>query len=404
MLTIANGCRATLDWDDYNGKQPVNSRLRLQTTLNHKEPDRVALDIGATGMTGIHINAYRRLREHIGLPPNDDISFYEMSQQIVRIDEDVYERLGIDVRPVSPGPAATDRLEFIDLGEDTAYYNEWGVGARKPKDGGLYYSMFDHPLAGAQTVAELEAYPWPDPLDSGRFIGMRQRAKMLAEMDSGITLGWFFGGILESAGWVRGVQQTLMDLALNVKFIETMLDKILEIKLAYWEAALAEVGDNVDAVIELEDLGTQKNLLISPRMYRKYLKPRHKRLFDLIHSQSEAKIFLHSCGAIRPLIPDLIEVGVDILNPVQVSAAGMDTRELKREFGNQLTFWGGGVDTQRILDKGTPQEVGDDVRRHVEDLAPGGGFVFAAVHNIQGDVPPENIMAMWEALQQYGVY
>ena len=159
-------------------------------------------------------------------------------------------------------------------------------------------------------------------------------------------------------------------------------------------------------VVEADDLGTQERPLISPDLYRKRIKPRHRRIFETIRKASAHKVFIffHSCGSIRELIGDLIEIGVDALNPVQVSAKGMDTKRLKAEFGGELCFWGGGVDTQRVLPYGSPRQVKDEVRRRIEDLAPGGGFVFSAVHNIQADVPPENIMAMWEALQEYGVY
>jgi uroporphyrinogen decarboxylase len=168
---------------------------------------------------------------------------------------------------------------------------------------------------------------------------------------------------------------------------------------------LEEVGDLVDVAVEYDDLGWQSGLLVSAEMYRRYVKPRHKELFNFIKARSHAAVFLHTCGAVYELIPDFIETGVDILNPLQVSAAGMgDTRRLKQEFGDKLTFWGGGVDTQGVLPGGTPEEVKDEVKRRIADLAPGGGFVFSAVHNIQPDVPPENTMAMWEAWKEYGAY
>ena len=176
--------------------------------------------------------------------------------------------------------------------------------------------------------------------------------------------------------------------------------------MKYWEHALKLVGQNVMIVSEADDLASQNRLLIAPEIYRKLIKPRHARLFSFIKKQAAVpvKIFYHSCGAVSPLLPDLIESGIDILNPVQVSARDMNTRELKRQFGRDLTFYGGGIDTQRVLPRGTPGEVRDEVRRRIDDLAPGGGFIFAAVHNIQADVPPENILAMREALQEYGVY
>jgi len=182
------------------------------------------------------------------------------------------------------------------------------------------------------------------------------------------------------------------------------MEKVMELKMAYWEIALREVGDYADVVGEADDFAGQFRMLISPAMYRRIVKPLHKELFDFIHARTKAKLFFHSCGAIRPVISDLIEIGVDILNPVQVSATGMDSAELKREFGKDVTFWGGGVDTQNVLGSGSPEEVRADTHRRIEDLASGGGFVFATVHNIQGNVPPENIMAMWETLQEYGIY
>jgi uroporphyrinogen decarboxylase len=178
----------------------------------------------------------------------------------------------------------------------------------------------------------------------------------------------------------------------------------LELKMAYWDKMLAEVGDIADAVLESDDMGSQIDMLFSPAMYRRLVKPRHKLLYDFIKSRTKAKIFFHSCGAIRKVLPDLIEVGIDILNPVQVSATGMDSADLKRDFGKDLTFWGGGVETQQVLSRGTVQEVKDDVHRRIDDLAPGGGFVFATIHAIQANVPPENVLAVWEALRQYDRY
>jgi uroporphyrinogen decarboxylase len=179
---------------------------------------------------------------------------------------------------------------------------------------------------------------------------------------------------------------------------------MVELKMAYWENALVEGGDFVSAIVEADDMAGQNGMLISLQTYRNIVKPRHKKLFDFIKSRTRAKIFFHSCGAVRKVIPDLIDAGIDVLNPVQVSAAGMDSAELKREFGKYITFWGGAVDSQNVLETGSVQQVKDDVRRRIEDLAPGGGFVFAPVHNIQCTVPPENVAALWETLHEYGTY
>ncbi|MCB0059690.1 MAG: hypothetical protein KDE45_21775, partial [Caldilineaceae bacterium] len=176
------------------------------------------------------------------------------------------------------------------------------------------------------------------------------------------------------------------------------MDTIIDLKLAYWEVALPLVGDYADVVQEADDLAGQFGLLINPETYRKIIKPRHKKIMDFIKARTDAKIFFHSCGAIREIIPDMIEIGIDIINPVQVSAVGMESSALKRDFGKDMTFWGGLVDTQGVFTTGTPDEVREEVRRRIDDLGANGGFVAAAVHNIQANVPPENIMAMWETL------
>jgi uroporphyrinogen decarboxylase len=209
------------------------------------------------------------------------------------------------------------------------------------------------------------------------------------------------------------MENCLVMMASAKKLAGALFDKLLELKLAFWEMALPQLADPsagsgqavVDVVTQADDYGTQTSQFISPRMFRKQLKPRLKTLFERIKQLApNAKRFFHSCGNVRPLLPDFIEIGVEILNPVHIRAMNTEPAALKREFGDELVFWGGGVDTQAVLPTGTPQEVKDDVRRNIEALAPGGGFVFNTVHNIQADVPPQNIIAMWEALQEYGVY
>ena len=236
---------------------------------------------------------------------------------------------------------------------------------------------------------------------------MAERADdLLNRRHKAYVLGRNAPGIWEVALWLRGFENFFCDMAENPDFAGALMDLICEVKMKYWQKALALVGPNVLMVSEADDLASQNALLCSPAMYRRFIKPRHARLFAFIKQQAQVpvKIFYHSCGAVAPLLPDLIESGVDILNPVQVSAMGMDTRELKRRFGQDLTFYGGGVDTQHVLPHGTVQEVRDEVRRRLDDLAPGGGFIFNTVHNIQADVPAENIMAMWETLREFGVY
>ena len=383
----------------------MNSRDRVNMALNHQEPDRIPLDLGATVLTGIHIDAYQKLREYLGLSLRDAPPVLDMKQQLAVVEDDVRDFFKVDARNVASRSSESVEIEIKDMGDSTFFYDEWGIGWRKPKQSGLYYDMFDHPLDKVTSQDDIKPYPWPDPVDAVRFEGLGQKAFHTAEQEKqAVVLGGLCAGVMEIAAWLRGFNNYFMDFAANPDLLGFLMDKVVDLKIAYWEKALAEAGEYVDVVQEADDFAGQFRMLISPETYRRVAKPRHRKLFDFIHAHTNARIFFHSCGSIRPVIPDLIEIGVDILNPVQVSATDMDSADLKKEFGNNITFWGGGVDTQNVLGNGTPDQVRDDVRRRIENLAPGGGFVFATVHNIQPNVPPENIMAMFETLQEYGAY
>jgi len=388
------------------GRDNWTSRGRVEAALSHREPDRVPFDLGGSVLTGIHEQAYRRLRRYLGLP-EVEIETEDDKQQLAAVHEDVKQQLGVDVYGLNPGKARSFTKPYWSEDGYVKTRDEWGIEWWKPQDGGLYYDMRVHPLAGVERVEELRGFPWPDPLDPGRYEGLSDRAdELMNARHVAYILGRNAPGIFEIALWMRGMEDYYCDLIANRPLAEALLDIVCEIKMKYWARALELVGENVLMVSEADDLGGQDGPLISPELYREVIKPRHTKLFSFIrkHAARDVNIFFHCCGAVSSFIPDLIESGIDILNPVQVSAAGMDTRELKRAFGKDITFYGGGVDTQRVLPRGTPDEVRDEVRRRIEDLAPGGGFIFTTVHNIQADVPPENIMAMWEALQEYGVY
>ena len=382
----------------------MNGRERVLMALAHREPDHVPLDIGGSDCSGITKRAYGGLARYLGFP--EEAPICERLQQLVTPSEEMLGRLRVDVRTVYPKPPSTFGFVLQDTGRYRAFTDEWGVEWAMPKENGLYYDMIGHPLEDVDDVAEVEAHSWPHGGDRGRIQGLRDEIKDLAERsDAVICLQPMYGGIFEAAGWLRGYDKFYLDLVWNPDLVDAMMDHTLRVRLEYWDLILSEVGDLVDVVCECDDLAGQTNLLISPAMYRQYVKPRHRQLFSFIGERTQAPLWFHSCGAIYDLIPDLLETGINILNPVQVNAANMgDTARLKREFGDALVFWGGGVDTQRVLPTGSPQEVSDEVRRRMDDLAPGGGFVFAAVHNIQADVPPENVMAMWEAWDRYGAY
>jgi uroporphyrinogen decarboxylase len=383
----------------------MNSRERVETALNHKEPDRVPSDLGGTVLSGLNHDLYRRLRRHMGLP-EVDVRIADIVQQIAVVDDDVRDAFKVDVRDVAPRSSANFNIGIQDdMPDYTHFYDEWGIGWKMPKVGGLYYDMFHHPLRGDITTSSIDQYPWPNPVDPARFDGLKERARHAAEVEGqAVVIGGLCAGIMEMVAWMRGYEDYFRDFAWNATLMEYFLDKMVELKMAYWEKALAEGGGHVTAVVEADDMAGQNGMLISLQTYRKIVKPRHKRLFDFIKSRTQARVFFHSCGAVRKVIPDLIETGIDILNPVQVSAVGMDSAGLKRDFGRELTFWGGAVDAQNVLGTGSVQQVQDDTRKRIDDLAPGGGFVFAPVHNIQANVPPENVVAVWDALREHGGY
>ncbi len=384
----------------------MNARERVKLALNHKEPDRIPFDLGGTVLTSVHLNAYRKLRQLLGLP-EVDVRVMDIFQQIAEVDDDVRQKLGVDVRNVAPRSSATFNIEIntTDLPGYDFFHDEWNIGWRKPKDGGFFYDMFDHPLAGATTIDDIKKFRWPDPTDPARFVGLAESARHVADdLGEAVILGGMAAGYFELTCWTRGYAKVYPDMVNNVEWLTYLMDTIIDIKLAYWEIVLPLVGDYADVVQEADDVAGQFGLLMSPEFYRRIIKPRHKRIFDFIKARSNAKIFYHCCGAIREIIPDLIEIGVDIINPVQVSAAGMDSKQLKKDFGKDITFWGGLVDTQGVFTDGTPAQVRDEVRRRIDDFGADGGFVGAAVHNIQSNVPAENILAMWQALQDYGVF
>ncbi len=375
-------------------------RERIRAALAHRETDRLPFDLGGTRLTGIHVRAYARLRPALGLQPGEP-RVGDLTQQLAEMEPDVLDALGCDVRNVAPRAASTYRREFREDGEHRWFIDEWGVGRRIPLRDGLYYDSFAPPLAGEPDDATIDGFAWPDPADPARYEGMADEARQHADEGRAVHVGSICGGLTEGLFKMRGFEDGYMDLAAEPARAKRVMERILEIKLAYWERVLPMLGDAVDVVGEADDLGGQTRPLFSPATYRSLVKPLHRELFDYLHARTDAKVFFHTCGSVRELIPDLVEVGVDVLNPVQVSAVGMDTAELKREYGRDLVFWGGGVDTQRVLGRGTPDEVRAEVRRRIADLAPGGGFVFAAVHNVQPDVPAENILAMHGAAREW---
>jgi uroporphyrinogen decarboxylase len=378
----------------------LTPRERLLTALEHREPDRIPLDLGSTQVTGIHVVAYRRLRDYLGLPAVAP-RICDVVQGLALPDDDVVERLGVDVRGLFPLNSHNWKIDLFDAGSCLAFVDEWGMTQHRPKDDGLYFSVVKSPLDRADlTVEDVRAHPWPDTGDPRRIEGLRGIAQAYREQGRAVMIKGVLAGIFEMSQRVRGMERLMVDLVSDESLACAILDTMVELKLRFWEMALPCLGGLVDVVSEADDYATQVSQLISPRMFRRIFKPRLQAVFSRIHQLApHAKLFFHSDGNIRPILPDLIEAGIDILNPVHITATGMEPAALKRDFGRDVCFWGGGVETQTVLPFGTPQDVGDNVRRNVDALAPGGGYVFNTIHNIQADVPPENIMAMIEALR-----
>jgi len=383
----------------------MTHRERVITALEHREPDRVPLDLGSTHVTGISAVALGSLRSYLSLPEAaptivDDV------QGIALPEDDIMQRFGVDTRGLFPVTSNNITVPLVDADANWEYVDEWGLVHHRPKDGGLYFSLVRSPIAEQTTTVEaVNGHRWPWAGDVSRIEGLRAQAESYRANGYPVVLKGLSAGLCEVAIRIRGMENFLVDLMLDEAVTAALLDRILELKVEFWHMALAHLGDVVDIVLEADDYGTQDSQLVSPDRFRTVFKPRLAQLFGGIKQAApHVRLLFHSCGSVRPIIPDLIEIGVDILNPVHVAAAGMEPAGLKRDFGDALCFWGGGVDTQGVLPHGTPQQVSDDVRRNVEALAAGGGYVFNTVHNIQADVPPQNIVAMYDALMEVGRY
>jgi uroporphyrinogen decarboxylase len=368
-------------------------RERLLAAVDHREPDRVPL--GAYTMTDV---CYRNLRRHLGLPERPMQYSGDVSDVVVP-HEDVLTHFDLDSRDVQ---VASDTPRAATSESDQYYENDLGVGFRKY--GVYYYFPVGHPLAGERTVKDVEQYPWPDPASGSIDAVVDEARRLRAETDYALVMG--VGGTFFAYAWFLCGDDWFIDLATNAPFVDALLDKLLEIDLARAERLFDALGpDGLDvAICTTDDMGMQTGLLVSPEVYRRFVKPRHKAFFDYVRSRSNTRLFMHCDGEVYDLIPDFVDVGVDILNPVQVECPKMgDTARLKREFGADLAFWGA-INIQQTLTFGTPAEVRDEVRRRIEDLAPGGGLVLTPRWALRPEVPPANICAVYEAAAEYGRY
>jgi len=382
----------------------MTSRERVLKAINHEVPDRVPIDLGGN-QTGIHKNAYRNLIRHLGL--QEDIEIMDAVQQLARPSERVLERFQVDTRYVAAGPASSWKGGVVRAERGGRIWHdltdEFGVRWSMPDDQQLYMDITLHPLAGA-SVRDVRDYPWPKGDDPGRFAGLRERALRIRSETPYAVISGISGVIYEFGWYLRGLEQWFCDLLTAPEFCEAVLDEVLKYWLDWFRLFLDEAGDVVDVIMIGDDLAGQDGPLFNPEIYRRLVKPRQKRLVQYIRSRTQAKIWYHTCGSCLAHIPDLIDNGIHIINPVQTSAKNMDPLELKRRFGRGLVFWGGGCDAQHVLPRGTPRDVAANVRANLAAFMPGGGYVFSGIHNIQGEVPPENIVAMFDTAHDHGRY
>jgi len=387
-----------------NKRETMTPRERLLKTLNHEIPDRVPMDLGGN-QTGIHRVAYANLIKHLGV--KDDIVIMDAVQQLARPCEAVLQRFHIDTRYIAAGAPASWKGGIVQNKRDGKLWHdltdEFGITWSMCDDSPLYMDITHHPLANA-TIDDIKRYPFPKGDDPTRFTGLRERALTLKKETPYAVVSGISGVVYEICWYMRGLEQWFCDLMTDQPFCEALIDQTLKFWMDWFRLFLDEVGDVVDVIMIGDDLAGQDGPLFNPDLYRSIVKPRHKKLVQYIRSRTKAKIWYHTCGNCTRYIPELLDNGIHILNPVQISAAHMDPTGLKKQFGKNIVFWGGGTDSQHILPFAKPEVVAEHVRHNVEIFKQAGGYVFNNVHNIQGGVPPENIVTMYDAAYEASFY
>ena len=382
----------------------MTSRERLLTALDHRQPDRVPIDLGGN-QTGIHKFAYEKLLARLGL--NEEIVIMDLVQQLAKPSEAVLQRLRVDTRYIWAGGAASFKGGVVKRERNGHVWNdftdEFGITWSMPEEQPYYFDISHSPLAGL-TLQQIKDYPFPKGDDPSRFKGLRDRALAIKRETPYAVVSGISGVVYEFCWYLRGLENLFADMIEQPEVFEAILDRTLKFWMDWFRLFLDEAGDVVDVIMIGDDLAGQGGPLFSPRIYRAIVKPRHKRLVQYIKSRTRAKLWYHSCGSIVTYLPDLLDNGIDILNPVQISAKDMAPAMLKARFGDKVVFWGGGVDSQHVLPRGTTEQVRENVRANLEAFKPGGGYVFNNVHNIQADVPPENVLAMFDAAYEFGKY
>ena len=409
----------------------MTSRERVIAALNHVEPDRIPVDLGAHRSSGISAIAYHHLRNHLGLPQKP-VRVYDMVQQLAIVDDDVLDMFGVDTielgrgfllenkdwKPwILPDGTPCEIPYYTNLerkGDDWLIHDSEGEEVGILKKGSLYFEQTRFPLMErgiendhfGDLVEMLGRQIWSAVVHPGAHLEMDEkgltemgaRAKALRASTDRAIVGLFGGNMFEIPQMLYRMDHYLLATGMYPDKVLELSERLSAIHLKNLEKWMSAVGPYIDVVLFGDDLGGQQGPLISPEAYREYYKPYHKMLWGRAKELADVKVQLHCCGGIYDLLEDLIEAGLDAVNPVQISCRGMDPARLKSEFGDRLTFWGGGCDTQRILPLSGPHEVAEHVKQMTNIFKPGGGFIFQQVHNILANVPPQNVVAMMEAI------
>ncbi len=407
----------------------LSSREQVRMALNHEEPDRIPVDFGGSRITGIAAIAYRKLIRKLDL--EEDVRIYDIKQQLAWPSMTVTNRLGGDVafltrlgpttgmpfleidqwKPgiMTDGAPCLVPAAYIPLFQPGGAIEIWRDGVRyaRHSPGSMYFDACFAPLAGAETAKDIDNFDWPDPWTDHEEQWLRVQArKLFEETDKSLfaALPMYLCSFFEIGLMLFGYERFMENLLLKPELIEYWLDAKLEHDRKILDKFLSVVGPFIDVIQMNDDFGAQDSMQIPPSLYRSMFKPRQKKWIEFVKARTKAKVFIHCDGAVEEILADFIEIGIDILNPLQTSARGMNPENIKRTYGKSLSFWGGGVDTQSTLPFGQIQDVRREVQERIKTLGKGGGFVFATIHNIQPDISPEKILAIFETVAKYGNY
>jgi len=374
-------------------ERKMTHRERIKAAVNHREPDRVPIDNGGV-VSGMHEIAYRNLLNYLGI--TDKIVIYDAVQRLARVKDEVLDLLGVDTRYLYANPPSFWKFEE---NQDGSWVDEFGTGYERSE----YYCDYLHPVLADATFEDIKRYKFPDPRDSARFEGLRERAQNLYEKTDYALISGNLQAVYYICWVLRGMEQFMVDTVINRECAEYLLDRVLDWNMAFVDEYLSAIGDFIEYHWVGDDWGVQNGPLVSPKMFKELVAPRFRKMIDFVKSKTDAKVIYHTCGSTDWVMEDLIEIGVDIVQPLQANATGNeDPARLKKMFGDRMVFHGN-TNNQGVFHK-SKNEVIADVLYRIRYLAPGGGYIFSSGHNIQANMPPENILALFDTAKEYGTY